>query len=298
MFDEQWAARAAVSEPSAADRARRARRARRHERRQRYARLVRRTFLWGVVFALGAGAVVWYVEEDPAGAGDDPRAAARADAGDRPSLRAAGEDRVLNAVPIVAGERRFELLDTWRSSPGRPITYDPCRPVDVVVNPHLAPATFAPIVERTLATASEASGIAFRVESIAADEPPSMPRSPFQPERYGDRWSPVLIAWTTPDVVPDLVGTVAGVGGSTWVESDVHGAWNVSGAVVLDAAQLAGDRTATEAVLLHELGHVLGLAHTADPDQLMHRSSTQHTLNDGDRAGFATVGSGDCAPPL
>ena len=36
----------------------------------------------------------------------------------------------------------------------------------------------------------------------------------FQPDRYGDQWAPVLIAWTDESVITDLAGDVAGVGGA------------------------------------------------------------------------------------
>jgi hypothetical protein len=49
------------------------------------------------------------------------------------------------------------------------------------------------------------------------------------------------------------------------------------------------------AVILHELGHLVGLGHVADPNQLM--SETNYGLHDfgpGDQEGLARLGGGTC----
>jgi hypothetical protein len=52
-------------------------------------------------------------------------------------------------------------------------------------------------------------------------------------------------------------------------------------------------------VVLHELGHLVGLAHVNDPQQLMYsRGSTSNGLGPGDLAGLARLGEGACAPWL
>jgi hypothetical protein len=47
-------------------------------------------------------------------------------------------------------------------------------------------------------------------------------------------------------------------------------------------------------VVLHELGHLVGLDHVKDPAQVMHATSDTVGLADGDRAGLAAVGAGAC----
>jgi hypothetical protein len=47
-------------------------------------------------------------------------------------------------------------------------------------------------------------------------------------------------------------------------------------------------------VVLHELGHLVGLDHVKDPGQVMHATSETVGLADGDREGLAAVGAGEC----
>ena len=64
-----------------------------------------------------------------------------------------------------------------------------------------------------------------------------------------------------------------------------------------DAFAAMADRPGPDlrgAVIEHELGHVLGLGHVDDPDELMYAETTNRTtLGAGDRAGLGLVG-GSC----
>ena len=54
-------------------------------------------------------------------------------------------------------------------------------------------------------------------------------------------------------------------------------------------------RKYVRAVVMHELGHVLGLDHVDDRDQLMYDENVGQTeLGPGDRAGLAALGAGRC----
>jgi Zn-dependent protease with chaperone function len=215
-----------------------------------------------------------------------------------PSARPSGGERLLPEVIAAESAAPHEFL--LERSDGTPVTYDPCHEISVVVNPHLAPPGYRSVVDQVLAELSAAAGLAFVVETYTSDEPPADPREWYQPTRYGDRWSPVLIAWATADDFPDLESTVAGFGGSATIADAISGElWYISGAAVIDAPQLNGNLEATRAVLLHELGHVLGLDHVDDASQLMYPETRPEngSLQAGDRAGLAVIGAGDCAPP-
>jgi hypothetical protein len=191
-----------------------------------------------------------------------------------------------------------------RQADGSPVRWDPCSPIELVV----APAGAPPGADRDLAVAVErlrdATGLDLRVVGTT-DERPSGARLPYQPERYGDRWAPVLVAWAEPheDGVP-LRDIDRGVGIPVAVGTAGDRTY-VSGQVVLNAARtdlVAGfeDRaTSWGATLLHELAHVLGLDHVDDPAELMavHPGEGPVAFGPGDRAGLRAVGAdGGCRP--
>jgi predicted Zn-dependent protease len=114
----------------------------------------------------------------------------------------------------------------------------------------------------------------------------------------------VLIAWSNGRAFAPLDGTVDGVGQAVAAEADPNTWAYASGQVVLDQNKLApaqlGDRTVARAVILHELGHLVGLDHTTDPRQLMY-SESQFGVTDygaGDLHGLAVLGTQACYPNL
>jgi predicted Zn-dependent protease len=137
-------------------------------------------------------------------------------------------------------------------------------------------------------------------------EAPADHRQTFQPDRYGKRWAPVLIAWSTPAETPGLAGNVAGLGGSGYAQATGQPLVLAAGQVSLDAPDLAriissrpDGATEVRAVIMHELGHVLGLGHVNDPTQLMYAENMGVTdFAAGDRAGLALLGAGPCVPQL
>jgi hypothetical protein len=186
-----------------------------------------------------------------------------------------------------------------------PVTYSPCRPIHYVIRPDGQPAGGGALLATALARISEATGLQL-VDDGSTQETPTQDRNPYQPDRYGRRWAPVLIAWSTPAETPALSGDVAGTAGSTSVKSGGR-AFYVTGQVVLDGpaiAQLMGAGpngvAVAGGVVTHELAHLVGLGHVDDPRELMNPTAalTQTYLARGDLAGLARVGTGPCAPDL
>jgi hypothetical protein len=233
--------------------------------------------------------------------------------------------QVAQAIPGLGGERPAQVAESARplgTPPATlvtdaphafmatqrdgvtPVAYDPCRPIHYVVNDAFAPAGSEGLVDAAVARISAATGLQFTYDGRTY-ELPSDEREPFQPERYGNRWAPVLIAWSGPGADAQLADDVSGRGGSTTAVADGVVAY-VTGAVRLDAAQLgrvlasAGGQAMTQGVIEHELGHVVGLAHVDDATQLMF-PATQQGVSDfaaGDLAGLAALGRGTCLPSL
>lgn len=180
-----------------------------------------------------------------------------------------------------------------------PVTWSPCRPIRYVTRQVNTPTDGASALASALGQVSYATGLKF-VDAGMTTEGPSSDRAAYQPDRYGKRWAPVLIAWATSAEVPDFGVDVAGESGASSVQTP-EGATYVSGIVYLDPAKFAqieatqGYATA-KAVILHELGHLVGLAHVSERDEIMFPSVGVQvtTYGPGDIGGLAAVGRGPC----
>ncbi|MGY1916856.1 matrixin family metalloprotease [Blastococcus sp. SYSU DS0973] len=186
-----------------------------------------------------------------------------------------------------------------------PVAYDPCREVRYVLRPDAAPPGTEPMVHDAVARIGELTGLRFSFDGYT-DEPLAGDRLPYQPERYGDRWAPVLIGWQTETENPALAGDVIGAAGSTAVSLGDGPRVYVTGTVSLDAGQapqVLGERDGAailRSVVLHELGHLVGLSHVDDDRELMF-PETRRAVTDfasGDLTGLAALGGGPCIPEL
>ncbi|HJR44980.1 MAG TPA: matrixin family metalloprotease [Actinomycetota bacterium] len=219
-------------------------------------------------------------------------------------ILAATAARVVASVgPDVAtgsvDPRGFKFTRIDRST-GEPVRFDPCAPIHYVINPASAPAGGIDDVHATFEKTTEASGVKF-VYDGTTEEVPSVDRETYQPDRYGDRWAPLLIAWVheLPSISdqPEVDGRERiGVGGSALVEGPDGGAL-VTGMAIFDAdADLQpgfGGSTWGQA-MLHEVGHIMGLDHVEIPNSIMNpllglRSAA---WGEGDRAGLWELGLG------
>ncbi|MFD2092567.1 matrixin family metalloprotease [Blastococcus deserti] len=186
-----------------------------------------------------------------------------------------------------------------------PVAYDPCRPVHYVVRPDDAPPGGEDVVHAAFARLGEVTGLRF-VHDGVTDESTTLERDIFQPERYGDRWAPVLVAWETEEQNPALAGDTVGQAGSVAVSLGEGPRVFVTGTVSLDAVRMPeilsfrdGARTA-RAIVLHELGHLVGLGHVDDPEQLMYPEARREVPDfaSGDLTGLSVLGAGPCVPEL
>lgn len=183
-----------------------------------------------------------------------------------------------------------------RNADSSAVRFDPCLSYEYVVQPgSLAPEDARAEVGAAFAALEEAIGFAFRFAGystsrfphpIDPDNPPGVPIL-VSYERVAD--SPALrdnrhegegslplggLAVGTPRLIRDGYTVIVG------------------GAMVLDEA-LTPDQRAR--ILLHELGHLAGLGHAADPGQIMAPAVPDTgpiAYREGDRAGLAEVGAG------
>jgi hypothetical protein len=181
---------------------------------------------------------------------------------------------------------------------GSPARWNPCDPIHYVIDPGLAPSGSVADVHEAARRVSAATGITFLYDGLTKERLDRR-RGPYEPSRYGDRWSPVLVAWVDPgvsDIPFDKGGETAAAvarpetplsGGSVFVSGWI--AMNASDPNPPGFAE-PGDQGPT---LLHEWGHVMGLDHVKDEGELMEPSGGGMTdFGPGDLAGLSDLGRG------
>lgn len=189
-------------------------------------------------------------------------------------------------TPAGDGTYAFEEVQPTTHSP---IGYDPCDTVHYVVNPDNGPPDYLDFIQKAVAEASRASGIRFQYDGTTTDRD-------FDRDR-----GPVLIGFADPSEVSDLGGEdVVGVGGSvSYVAPGDRRRYFHSGMVALKPSWFVDEdrhhrQRDEQAVVMHELGHVLGLAHVQDKHELMYPSLTRTSYGPGDVRGLEALGEIPC----
>ena len=179
---------------------------------------------------------------------------------------------------------------------GAPIRYDPCSPLRYVINRESAPEGAIDDFEEAVTLFEDAMDVDFEFEGYT-DEVPTLDRPIYQPGRYGEgKWAPILIAWVPPAQLLQPNDQAVGAAGSTYVQNARGEYVYVTGTVTFnsEAKLLSGFELGDSwgDVALHELGHVVGLAHVEDDNQVMYRDVTagDARLGAGDLAGLARLG--------
>jgi len=222
--------------------------------------------------------------------------------------RVAGVVALVLATVILLGTAITPVLRAWElrgkskeftfmaSHAGDPVRWNPCEAIHYAVNLGAAPAGSLQDVQDAVLRLTDASGIAFVYDGLS-DEVPVLDRDVYQPERYGDRWAPVLIGWIDPRTsgISFVMNgrEAAGVAGPLTPDTgaDIY----VSGVVAINAGDPNPPGFASPGaqgpVVLHELAHVLGLGHIKAQGELMEPSGGGVTdLGPGDLEGLRRLG--------
>jgi hypothetical protein len=194
--------------------------------------------------------------------------------------------------PPVPAHNGGQWAFLQKDDQGRPVAYDPCRTIRYVVHVGSGPVNGVALVQEGVARLEKATGLRFRYEGTT-DRIPA-----FEEQRGADE--PVWIGWATPNDSDQWTsyGDVLGHAGSSRVVRPDGTTVYVTGVVALrPTSNIAAGFAygpSSGGVLLHELGHLVGLDHVADERQIMHAGAAQTTPADygpGDLAGLYELGS-------
>lgn len=195
------------------------------------------------------------------------------------------------SAPVSSRASSWTLED-----PSFPFRWDGCEAIPYRVNLAGTPRRNLTVLRAALRQIADATGFTFRYAGSTSVVPFRKGRSTI--EQVPD--DALYVAWTTSSVVPRLAGNVIGLGGPGTSYSRIGTQWRVESAgVVIDkSAHLStaiGKNGATlQSLLLHELGHAMGLGHSESKANVMYEglgSWSRPHLGPGDRAGLHDLSS-------
>lgn len=232
----------------------------------------------------------------------DPALLRRTGAGVYPALPAdAAAAPLARPAPAPHGVGGYRPLELQDDGSGLPVRWDPCRPIHYVIREDGEPPGGRTAVLAAIARIEQVTGLRFTFDGPTREGPVHR-RPTVDARRYGDRWSPVLVAWTDPAEYPPMAG-YAGLGGPDAIGGRAAGQRRyVTGVVLLNREHLEqvirwdGGAARLAAVVLHEFGHLVGLDHVHESGQLMSPQPAVLTSGfaDGDRRGLARLSAGPC----
>ena len=195
------------------------------------------------------------------------------------------------AAPAAATSYAFStVLD------GRPVRWDPCTPIRWTSNTSRGPAGGLAVLLEAVARIAQLTGTTWQYVGPSS----AVPASGYLPGTSQPQYPPVLLGWTdgaSSDLLAGQPRNVLGMTRTAW-----FGIQRADGSKIaaIRTAAVALDRTDTlplrgrgslKALVLHELGHVMGLAHVEDRNQLMATVlPASADLQAGDLAGLSRLG--------
>jgi hypothetical protein len=205
----------------------------------------------------------------------------------------------LDGTTVRGGDGVYAFLSTQRGTM-EPVTYGACRTIEVQVNASGEVPGGSQLVLDAMSHVSDLTGLELVYSGPTTERPDAWAERMTGGEL--EAYPPVLISWSDEDETPALAGDVVGLGGSISLRGGSYARTRyMTGSVTLDGPDLSeiheqGDGQAkVRAVILHELGHLVGLGHVKDTGELMSESNAgQLDFGSGDREGLARLGGDDC----
>lgn len=192
-----------------------------------------------------------------------------------------------------------------RATDGSPYRWNPCQPIHFVVNPDHEPSGAQADIHEAIARLSAATGIRFVDDGTSVYTADQQMGSVFQSGIAGQpRYLPILITFVTSQDFHFIVDTKHAIAfGMPWRGDGALAHEFVSGVVVIDVGQPIPSgfqaRFSMGPLLMHELGHVMGLAHVGAGDEIMWSPTVrahdppdqlQTSWGPGDLEGFRLLG--------
>lgn len=179
---------------------------------------------------------------------------------------------------------------------GHPVTYSSCQLIQVAVYPAGGPPDAEQLVREAVDSMRSATGLKIAVVGAFGGHAPNwnFKAGPVYPD------DPIAVSWQDGSAIAELTNEIAGLGGSREITGRGGSKRYVAGTIALSRDYYAyldrhHNHAEALAVLLHEFGHVLGLAHVDSPGELMyHRNIGRTTLGPGDLEGLRLLGKGPC----
>jgi len=214
------------------------------------------------------------------------------------------------AARAAAGSAKAYTLTAPFTKGVTAVRWNPCAPIDYRVNPARSPKSSLPEVKRAFAAVHQATGLTFRYAGTTT----AVPDAKKGYNAVFPAGTEIVIAWATPDVQSRMMpktATIAGMGGWSGVSgyTATGGAANIitRGQIVLNASLTrtmargfaARPGGTTGELLMHEIGHAVGLAHPDidDTHEIMYPMLTgkKAVWGAGDLVGLRKVGkTGGC----
>ena len=170
------------------------------------------------------------------------------------------------------GAYAFLQMRLYQSN--EPLRWNPCEPIQYQVNTANAPADAVAEVAAVTARVTQATGVPFEFDGTTNRTARDQVNALYYSDIGHDTYAPVLVSWL-PDPQFQAIVHEQNVLAFTRVipgdSAQISEQW-ASGIVVVDARRSIFDtsgRYSEPLVLQHEFGHVMGLGHVADPNELM-----------------------------
>lgn len=187
---------------------------------------------------------------------------------------------------VVSGGQGYSFI-ALQGDGVSPVTWPCAGAIPIEVNPEGAPGDYQDILGAAIERINAASGFTFEMVGETSNRD------------FLERGSgPVLLGFSDEDELEMLAGRTAGIGGSVFARPSNGPSVAVGGVVALDTDVFTDDLSvsAAEAIVVHELAHVLGLGHTEQVGELMRSTGSPGIeLGPGDRAGLAHLREHACS---